>query len=780
MDIIINRNIKKYTKTYFIYVFVFLAFAFSYPYQVDASTLTDVNPSDKSLEYLRYIFGSIVDIIVGGTGPSNPDAMLGALSEVLNTGMLFFTGLIAGYVFLTGLLNSAHEGNPLGKVYNTMWVPLRMTMAVALVLPFAGGYSTMQIGVLWLAGHGIGMANSTWNASLDFMANNGSLYPPVITMDYEAIARNNLQSRVCMHGINTADRHTNIIDDPIERASNNLNTNLATANQAESALPPSNYTVQQRFDSNYSTIQAGVQWGIEMLSGFSNGVPHNYGANPCGSISLTFPVTDDGISISNAINTFQSDVINATANLDSSLDPLARAIVAYSVDPTLPTPDINAFNSSVNSFKNRYIAAVNTAMSSIATQRLNKWAGGDPEVAGMNNSARTAGWLSAGAWYWDFQRINAETQDLINVAPTMTGPTDEVLKNEDYQKIQEAFITYTKNMNVTDNYGATVTSLERSSYSDENWSANFILDGTKNFMDYALKNPDPVSGMSNLGHAMIILVEAGWLASRPVDYVTGTAKDVAETTGGFTGAAGVAITAPIRAIFRDSVNMFLMGAIMLIPLALMLAFYLPATPLILWVMGIAGWFVLLIEAVIAAPIWAASHAMPEGDGLVGQRAMAGYMVMLSLFLRPTLMLFGFFAGMVLMIVMGKVVSLLFIPYMSSMTADKLSGIATMFGMMAIFTALIIQIAHRAYGLIHEVPDKVLRYIGGGAESLGEANNEQQGRSFFIAGAAKVVTPQKGGRSPSGGNDANGKSGGSGNNAPGNNSPSKIDKQLTTG
>jgi hypothetical protein len=41
-------------------------------------------------------------------------------------------------------------------------------------------------------------------------------------------------------------------------------------------------------------------------------------------------------------------------------------------------------------------------------------------------------------------------------------------------------------------------------------------------------------------------------------------------------------------------------------------------------------------------------------------------------------------------------------------------------------------------LIHEVPDKVLRYIGGGGENLGEAANEQQSRGIFVGGAAKAV------------------------------------------
>jgi conjugal transfer/type IV secretion protein DotA/TraY len=58
-------------------------------------------------------------------------------------------------------------------------------------------------------------------------------------------------------------------------------------------------------------------------------------------------------------------------------------------------------------------------------------------------------------------------------------------------------------------------------------------------------------------------------------------------------------------------------------------------------------FVLIIEAVIAAPVWAANHVMPEAS-------KNPYMVMAFLFLRPTLMIFAFFASLIVMIAIGKV------------------------------------------------------------------------------------------------------------------------------
>jgi hypothetical protein len=93
--------------------------------------------------------------------------------------------------------------------------------------------------------------------------------------------------------------------------------------------------------------------------------------------------------------------------------------------------------------------------------------------------------------------------------------------------------------------------------------------------------------------------------------------------------------------------------------------------------------------------------------------------------------------MLLVIVMAKVLMIIFLPAMSGMLADSLSGVVTLFAILAIFTTVLMQIAHRSFGLIHEIPDKVLRYIGGGQENLGEASQEQQGRSIFVGGAAKT-------------------------------------------
>lgn len=697
-----------------------------------------VDPGDKSYEYLRYIFGNVVNIIVDQDGPNEIDSILGAISQILNLGMLAFTGFIIAYNALTGVLNSAREGVVMGKAHSTMWIPFRMVVALFFVFPWTAGYSTMQVAIIWLAGQGIGLANEAWNASLDFIETSGSLYPPIIQLDEEGIALALLESRVCMHGINYADGRANIVDKPVELVKDGiLFDSTIDPNEISVAERPPAKRVAQRFTSAENWISTKASYLSSRLAGHPNGVPRFYGSTACGELSLEFGEIDEASGIRDAIVQYQDNIVRAYGSLDSALDPLARSIVAARFIEGSPAPDYNSLNSIVQAFRADYEAAITDLISEVASTRIAKWADGNPDQVGSSIGSRDAGWLSAGAWYWDIQRINAETQKMVSngLKAELVSPASSVRQHDDYEQIAAAFEEYKASRTVINQYtGAPTTAMETSSYAEGNLSLDLVSYPIRFALQKALAHPDPVSGLADLGRIMIGTLEIAYVTAA-VAASTAEAADEAAQTIPFNIA--VFATSLAKSGLSKLLGLIIFVGILLLPIAMLLAFYLPATPLIIWLLGIAGWFVLLIEAVFAAPLWAASHAMPEGDGFVGQRAQAGYMVMLALLLRPILMLAGFFASMPLMIVMGKVTMLLFYPFMTSMIGGGLTGIMSFIGIMAVFTGLIIQIAHRAYGLIHEIPDKIFRFIGGGVENLGEASNEHGSRQVFVAGAANL-------------------------------------------
>ena len=83
--------------------------------------------------------------------------------------------------------------------------------------------------------------------------------------------------------------------------------------------------------------------------------------------------------------------------------------------------------------------------------------------------------------------------------------------------------------------------------------------------------------------------------------------------GKFFGAAGAINNAiGIMGWFVDVPVKILMGT------AMMTSYILPNMPFIIWIGCITGWVLLVIEAIIAAPLWAIMHLHPSGDDLTGR------------------------------------------------------------------------------------------------------------------------------------------------------------------
>lgn len=741
----------------------------------DLPSMLAVDPNDKSVEYMRYIFGNSVNIIFGNDGPEQPDSMLGALSEVLNAGMLAFTGLILTYVFVTGLLNSAHEATPLGKAYSSMWIPIRMTLALALILPFAGGYSSMQLGVLWIAGHGVGLANTTWNRALDFMDSNGSLYPMQPSFNTRALAKDILRSRMCVAGINYADKIHNLHDRPI---------NITSLDR----------TIIVRGQSYTSVYANAKEASSARKANRGDGVnPAHYGAEGCGDVQMSFKAGDIslGQGIGDASLFFSESVLSALVELDKSMNDLAKSLIR-SKELGEAMPSESAILTAAQRFDVKYAAAYADAQQRVSQVKGAQWDDSKGPANMMSKEgSRVSGWITAGAWYWEFQKINQAATEALTANLATSKPSGAVTSHPAYNSIMKFYDDFAGSSITTDKFGNIVTENEAATSSKDTsflekiglapWISNPVLHLVEITVEIMSDANDPVQGAANVGHSILTAASIVYVATTILNTAMDTVdKGYEQATPRLLKLKGLIVWGVAKGIGRTIRDTIIKAPILLLPIGLMLAFYLPATPMILWIMGVAGWYVLLIEAVIAAPIWAASHAMPEGNGFVGQRAMAGYMVILSLFVRPTLMLFGFFASMVLMIVMGKVLNLLFLPEIASITSGYTKGLLTYFGVMTIYTLLIVQIAHRSYGLIHELPDKILRFIGGGRENLGEAGQETSGRQIFV-GAAVAMR----GAGTSGGtaaaatqNKPSGDGDGDGDNKSGDNNKNVNNKNLT--
>lgn len=125
-------------------------------------------PSDYSVIFLGNIFG-VVDGVLHGTGSQ----IMGNMFGVFNSAVLALGGIVIMYTLLVSTMNTAQEGQMLGQKWSSIWVPMRSTLGLALLIPKASGYCLMQIFVMWIVVQGVGAADKVWAAALSYLNRGG-------------------------------------------------------------------------------------------------------------------------------------------------------------------------------------------------------------------------------------------------------------------------------------------------------------------------------------------------------------------------------------------------------------------------------------------------------------------------------------------------------------------------------------------------------------------------------------------------------------------------------
>jgi hypothetical protein len=83
-----------------------------------------------------------------------------------------------------------------------------------------------------------------------------------------------------------------------------------------------------------------------------------------------------------------------------------------------------------------------------------------------------------------------------------------------------------------------------------------------------------------------------------------------------------------------------------------LSIYLSYLPLLIWLIQFVGWLIAAVVAAFGMPLWMLVHLSGAGDGIAGSRAQSGYGLLLALLLRPVLLVFGLYAAIALLYVLG--------------------------------------------------------------------------------------------------------------------------------
>lgn len=718
---------------------------------MDAASLFGTSHGDGfSSVFLNQIFGPIFPSVAGGASQTVFSTIVGYFNVII----LVIGGILFFYNATIGLLQSAHEGQVLGQRWSSLWAPLRVLFAVGLLVPVPGlgGYNLVQGGVAYIVKGSTNIASAVWSTSATLMiAGNvpittasASLPPGVIRTLYsnaacEAIINHQMAvaagsgSAPFQIGFESA-----LGADGVQRTISGLvvNGRLTQRNICGSYATPPLPAYITRMNPDEEVIVTGIQEASRatISAQFTN---------------MHDAVLQDTMSrMRVAAGSILPDMLDTGQALPDISSDIQGAVIAANGRLSTGTQDILTAAVGVD----RQGAAARQAL-------LNRIQGSCSETVADEEALRCygEGWIGAGSWYMMFAQINNELSSLFNAQPSayegvyvatpdqinrqihiasggsrwrsnseMIDPTNIQLTMDRYM---ETFDTSTEGLAAL---GFSMSSMNLSQLSDTNPSS--VLNRVPGFSDWMTRmrnslietfSPgnrwhanDPMIGMSTLGAYLIN--GAGILLA------------AAGMTGFFTGGGIATMLMPIF------VAMITAGSI--------LHLLLPIMPFIFWVLAVTGYFILVVEAMIAVNLWAIAHMRMDGDGISGEAGRNGWLMLLSLLMTPVLMVFGFLIGMTIFRVTSALLDIGIFQALSGILGGSvwinLIAIFSYSIFMAIFYMVLLE---RSFSLVSEFPGRVLKWMGANAQLT---NGEENKVRLAAAGAGLAVA--RGSAVPAGG------------------------------
>ena len=640
-------------------------------------------------EVLAPIFGEAV----GGAGSGSS---IGGLFGSFNAALLFVGGILTAYGILAGTAQTAHDGEVLGRRWSTLWVPIRVAVGLALIVPVSGGYCTAQTLVAWLGQQGVAIAAGMWSGYAKDYLPAPSEYKPVNIPGVRALALGLLNSDICA----LAYRHYMTLSDPTGG------------------------------DDGGRVAMSEVEAGHFALGSGQVGTAF------CGGYATNDVMSNDPAGVGQAHEP-------AFKKLAARMQTLAERVadLNQSIDQKTTNVEINA---AVAEYEQAVSAAATLAVATANARSMD-----------LAQSASVGGWIMAGAHYSShLQAVNSVSAGVgaapKPLAPDLSGASPDVAAHVSSMMARADAASsgsndFLKGPSLWDRTkGAVSGVLDAGSKLVSGEIGPGLLMGyiSQSFSGFtsAFANVRNAQGdaITNLHHLGVAAMEAA-----VVGFGLAVVLGIISTTGGLV-LAGI------------STALFSFGAVN--------GIYLPVLPAVLWMSAVVGWFILFVECMIAAPIWALMHVHMDGEGIAG-RGSSGYEIILGLVLRPALMTFGFSISLSAATPLINLWNRMFYAAAAN-SFDDPNGILIQIAMFCVYCVTMVAILHRLFALIHIIPDQLSRWWSGGHESLGADSAEHIGRQSH-AGATAALGAATGvavNLARHGGGSGKGKSG-SGNEAP---------------
>ena len=193
-----------------------------------------------------------------------------------------------------------------------------------------------------------------------------------------------------------------------------------------------------------------------------------------------------------------------------------------------------------------------------------------------------------------------------------------------------------------------------------------------------------------------------------------------------TGVTSALVPGGVGSLASVATTVLLAVTITLFVIAFVIGGLLPLLPVLYFLAAAIGWFLIVVEAMIAMPIWLITKFFPaRSPSLVGD-SRRGYVFLLGLLIRPALIVIGLIASIVMARVGLDLINMVFRGILVMMVPDGGYGsiFAALAGLVA-YTLALVSLVGFSSSLITLLPETVLGWIdatlmSGATQDLGRS------------------------------------------------------------
>lgn len=708
--------------------------------------------------------------------PSDISAFMRALHvlfEFYGFGMLCIAGLLVFYFFIAVILETAQTGSPFGERFAEVYVPIRLVIALLLLVPMGYGFSAGQYMVLNMAKWGSSFATNAWlvfnkaSGPNPLGAPANELIAAPKASDIDPVINQMFLTQSC---IAIYDQLLNIKVEPY------------FARQGMSGATAVKFSGQSFEDARSFYMGQDIRFIFgakiddpKIAGNFAAGIkPY------CGVINIQTPSRKpEALAVYNVFYLLMGSLIQDN-NIAGFGKRMAYAATnkgdpcSVAVDSKWGTNCAQAERPFYQDIALEYQAQLNALIKTQIDQLKSQ--GVNAGTINMTQEILDMGWAGGGVWFNKIAGINGA---VTSAAQTLPQPASYPL-----------VMDYVKNIKITGQLGIdtkTQFTPESSGGGTLDWTASQVTEhaGTNNQIagflsnvfqifvndsptakEKTQKSGGPIAGLFHMMFGTTGLMDLRENdAVHPLAKMASLGRGIIERTITYLGATSLLAGASsmfgafqtsdsakaLSAAAMSASNMFMSFALVGLTVGFILYYVIPFIPFLYFFFAAGRWVKSVFEALVGVPLWALAHIRIDGDGIPAQAAANGYYLLLEIMLRPIMTLFGLMAAFIiftgLVVVLNSIFDLVlanlvgFTPPVNpdgTLTKDGEASIRDSFDKFfysIAYAVLLYMMAMACFKLIDLIPNSIMRFIGSQVNSFAEKEPPIADKMMQYAGVA---------------------------------------------